>query len=270
MALQLVVAERGVFGGGDRRGYPIPGKVHKETYGGYEWRGDWTVKWKSPANAYGVVAPARDGDDERTPEAIRGAFLESLKQIRKDGVRTLHVQLLAAGAGRPFHAWVSLVQMARAYGEWTRAVGSDGGMAVRVYVVDPAVVGLLQGSFIDLAEHIEARRIHIWVETIDAFGTVQRHREIVGPEETMSELVAFESDGLKTQPRVSAHPAPWHGAGPEKLSAVEADRVQDFGLVHGSTLVVDFREFGVSSNRRGWVAALVRYVRVLLERVWSG
>ena len=237
------------------RGTPIPGAVHKETYVRPVWLGDWTVKWQSPGNcSYGIVARAMDGDD-RSPEVTRVAFFESLREIGLLGIDTLHVQLLAAGPGKVFAPWISLVQMARGYGQWIRTCRNGTAMTVHVYVVDPAVLGLLHGSFLDLTEHIEAIKIRIGVEVIDASGAIERYDEIVDPDEKVATIVNLTPHARGKQPTLSAQPAPRRGQRARSLSTVGDVTVQEFGLVHGSTLIVDFRK------RRGvGLAGLWRYI----------
>src|SRR5262249_45825178 len=87
-----------------------------------QWESDWVVRWTNVRQAYGIVA-REFMSDERTPEAVRNAFRDFLDVARGHGLRRVHVQLLAAGDDRSFEPWVSLVQMARAYGEWFRESG---------------------------------------------------------------------------------------------------------------------------------------------------
>jgi len=155
-------------------------------------------------------------------------------------VRVAHVQLLAAGKGRVFEPWVSLVQMASAYGQWFRERKGDPDDAVRVnvYVVDPGVIALLQGGYIDLSYKLEDTALRIEVETIDA-ATHARHHHIAEADAKVGDLVGRLQPG--TRPRIYAQPRPTTELEPEALEGAMKRSLREFGLVWGSTLVIDYR-----------------------------
>ncbi len=72
---------------------------------------------KDLRNTYGIVA--RGEGDVRSPKVVRTAFATALDFLNGRKVSQLHVQLLAVGPERNFRPWISLVQMVRAYGEWS-------------------------------------------------------------------------------------------------------------------------------------------------------
>jgi hypothetical protein len=236
--------------GGDR-GDPLPSGAGLKMLGlnniRHEWVTDfWTVRWTELSRAYGIVARELDDDspssrDRRSPEAIRLAFRDFLDHMHRKRVRRVHVQLLSAGQSRVFQPWVSLSQMARAYGEWFRHMSSKGlGDLPRatVYVVDHSVITLLQGGYLDLAQELQGTPLRISVEVIDAFGRRERHHQITPADARIGDLIAKYTF---REPLVSARPAPRRDPKPKRLGAVLDLRAREFGLVSGSTLVVDYR-----------------------------
>jgi hypothetical protein len=141
-----------------------------------------------------------------------------------------------------FEPWVSLVQMARAYGQWHRRQDAPPGslVHVRVYVTAPDVIALMNAGQLDLAAHLQDIPLRILVEVIDAFGRAERQHLVVDADSVLEELPAFD---LATQavPAVHATPAPGAADRPLPLDFVGWLRLRDFGLVSGSTLVVDYR-----------------------------
>ena len=252
----------------DPRGRPLASREGARMVGltdlKCDWEGDWLVKWVKRKRAYGIVA--RDlldtcadpvaaeatspptSADMRNPEAVRIAFEDFLDRMRRKGnVRAVHVQLLGAGGGRVFHPWISLSQMARAYGAWFRGLKIDEQKAAPsayVYVVDPGVVALLHGGYLDLGESLEGAPLHIKVDVIDPSGRTERHHEIVSPDAKLSELTGSPTNG---GPLVSARPAPKRTSGPAPLRDKLQTDVREFGLVSGSTLLIDYRATAASS-----------------------
>lgn len=199
-------------------------------------------------NVYGIIA--REGRrDQRSPRVIRAVFTMALDVFNCLGVGTVHVQLLAAGPGRNFRPWISIVQMARAYGEWFRT-STGNRMAVRLYVVDPSVIALLQGSHLDLAEHLEGTDSRINIEVRPTVGVV-RHQRLISADEPLGTLTR----GLWTRedvPRVSVEPAVTHdGCTVHTLKEAKArnSTVEDIGLVSGSTLILDYPKRGSGGNQ---------------------
>ena len=217
----------------------------------YEWLNDWTLRSKARENVYGIVARELPGNgessrDRRSAEAIRMSFLNSLKQAEMDRFRVLHVQLLGAGPGKVFHPWVSLTQMARAYGQWFRKRlrnRKHEPVCVELYVVDPAVIALLQGSFIDLVEQLQDAPLHIDIEIIDSSGNVDRHHQLINANAELFNLVPnVQSSCENIGPKISARPKPSPDHEPIGFCDVKNWTVREFGLVSGSTLVLDYRK----------------------------
>ena len=232
----------------DRRGRPklshlADGRVPATDQGHCRWHNDWIVSWLD-AKTFGIVArlPIERGvlssREARSPEAIRLSFLSFLDVVAASGGSVAHVQLLAAGSGRVFHPWVSLVQMARAYGQWCKSTASS--VRVVLYVVAPDVVMLLNGGYLDLTEHLEDAPIRISVEVIDFFGTVQTHHRLVDPCATLGSLSVLAPPSLAPR-RVYALPRPQLRSVPMGFDEVQSMQLRDFGLVSGSTLVFDYR-----------------------------
>jgi SIR2-like domain len=212
-----------------------------------DWINDWVVKWQNTERCYGIVARELTGvggspRDRRSPEAIRKAFRAFLDVVEAERVEVAHVQLLSAGRHRVFQPWVSLVQMARAYGQWARESSREGGVPrvrVVVYVVDPGVIALLTGGHIDLVEQLEDTHLRISVEIFDARGQAEVHHLIVDPAARIGSLSLFSVPGR--MPKLYAHPVPTRKFEPMELGQARPISFRDFGLVSGSTLVVDYR-----------------------------
>ena len=196
---------------------------------------------------FGIAA--REGDDDsRTPQAVNIAFQRALGILCDKGYERLHVQLLAAGPGRTFRQWISLVQMVRAYGAWYRSA-SNNRLRVSVCVVDPSVISLLCGGHLNLAEHLDDTLLRINVMFVSPQGLVERYLEIVRPGCTVNTITR----GLLTQdtsspesqrPRLEVYPpvyTPRQGADSARLSQCDPSTlIEDLGLVSGSTLIVDY------------------------------
>ena len=192
---------------------------------------------------YGIVA--RDADaDYRTPAAVRRAFMDALDALHCRGYRTLHTQLLAAGPGRRFRPWISLVQMARAYGEWRRQ-REDNRLRVLVYVFDPSVVMLIRGGYLDLAEQVEDTRVQITKEVISRQGSVEeRHSVLVTPGTKLGSVTKGVRAGSR-RPVLEVYP-PWlkNVLEPPLLRSELTTTVEEFGLVSGSNLIINFDRTG--------------------------
>lgn len=227
-------------------GKPLPGPVGAEALNlsddpeGYVWLGEWLVKWKTAPHAFGIVARTEKGD-ERTPRAIRDAFKAFLFHLHDRGYHAAHVQLLAAGVYRQFAPWVSLAQMARAYGEWARDLReTPPPVEVTVYVEDAGVIALLQGGFLDLSEELDGGRLRISVESIDTRGSSARYYELVRADAQLSTLAELaHSDGTEL---LSCTPKAKYSDEAVRFSKVRKLTFRDFGLVSGSTLHVDCRK----------------------------
>jgi hypothetical protein len=213
----------------------------------HNWESDWVVRWTDPKRSYGVVARELIGgsrllEDQRSPEVIRTSFKDFLSIAQSAKFRRGHLQLLAAGPDRSFEPWVSLVQMARAYGEWFRENGirATDAIIATVYVVDRGVIALMEGGYVDLARELQGTPIHVNIEVIDSTRRGDRYHMLVDTDKTIGSLVR----ALRSQrkPFVYAFPTPTKQFSPKPLDEVLNQSVREFGLVSGSTLVIDFRE----------------------------
>jgi hypothetical protein len=242
------------------RGVPLLGQqainlVREISAGSYDWRNDWVVQWKSPKHCYGIVAReliSKGGSsrDRRSPDAIRRAFRGFLEVTAADGVTVAHVQQLGVGRLRVFQPWISLVQMARAYGQWVRDSATAAGRSpvrVVVHVVDPGVLALLDGGHIDLMEQLEDTCLSISVEIIDTRGQADTHHVIVDPAATIGSLSLFPASAV--MPKLYAHPVPTHNFKPMDLSDAQQFTFRGFGLVSGSTLIIDYQPAGTRPAR---------------------
>lgn len=233
------------------------------------WHNKWIVSWPGNLKVFGIVARllledgVQSSREARSPEAIRLSFASFLDVVASRGATIAHVQLLAAGDKRAFHPWISLVQMARAYGQWFEA-RPHGTPPLRVVlyivapdvvapdVVAPDVVTLLNGGYLDLSEHLQDAQIRIGVEVIDFFGRAQSHHQLADASTRLGSLPVFATES-PTPPRVYALPTPQLRSAPMPFDSVAREmQLRDFGLVSGSTLVVDYRPTpcGFASEKR--------------------
>jgi hypothetical protein len=166
--------------------------------------------------------------------------------MTRNKITTAHVQLLAAGSKKIFHPWVSLVQMARAYGEWHRKhirinQATMSLLDVRVYVVDPSAIAILQGGYINLSDQLQDAPMRIGVDIIHADGEVERYHQIVEGHTMLAELIPHAA-GLKLDPpALYVLPASRIVRDDSDFYKSIVSTVREFGLVSGSTLVVDYR-----------------------------
>ena len=216
------------------------------------WCGDErlfvTLQRPQARPVYGIAA--REGDkDLRTPRVAEEAFQRALCILSDKEYHRLHVQLLAAGLGRTFSQWISLVQMARAYGAWYRS-NPKNRLHVIVYVVDPSVISLLRGGRLDLAEHLDDTLLRVTVMIVAPEGSVERYVKTVPPKCTVEiltrDLLAREIPNHDEHgPRLEVYPPVYDPRrGIErvlKLPSCRSASVEDLGLVSGSTLIVDYR-----------------------------
>jgi len=234
--------------GRPKPGHLIEGRVPEASLSSCRWHSKWVVSWPGNPTVFGVVARlllecgVESSRDARSPEAIRLSFVSFLDVAASQGATIAHVQLLAAGEKRVFHPWISLVQMARAYGQWyvDRPCGATP-LRVVLYVVAPDVVTLLNGGYLDLSEHLQDTQMRIGVEVIDFFGRAQSHHELVNASTLLGSLPEFNVKSPRT-PRVYALPTPRLRSEPMPLdNEARVMQLRDFGLVSGSTLVVDYQ-----------------------------
>ena len=228
---------------GEEPAKPVPGSAGARALKlgedrSHVWHGPWIVQWNRCDNAFGIVA--RESGDERTPRAIREAFYEFLKHAHEQGIHKVHMQLLAAGKQRQFAPWVSLAQMARAYGDWARQFGTKRPpVEATVYVVDPGVLSLLQGGFLDVSEELDGGHLRISVDSIEADGSSSRYFELVSADAKLSTLPELRR--CSHSALLSCTPKARYEATPVPYGTVTNLTFRDFGLVSGSTLHIDCR-----------------------------
>jgi len=256
------------------RGHPGLSPTGRKILGmeaaGFAWKSDWFVQFEGLERAYGIVArepidcPASPDRRRRSPRTIHTAFVDFLSAMQAQKVAAVHTQLLAAGRSRTFERWVSLIQMARAYGDWFRQTfpaGEGDPLQVNVYAVDLDITALLEGGFVDIVQQLNGTPLHIEVETTDALGHAERYHEIVREDDKLSKLVGSHRSG--GQPRLDAYPAPRPRLQMHEQQDDLDQTVRDFGLVSGSTLFINYQRDGRPPLAPGSEA-----VRPHLESVW--
>lgn len=207
------------------------------------WLGDHLVQWEdSQSWLCGIVARdpgVASSREARSPDAVRQAFTCFLALAHGAGKSQVHVQHLSAGELKTFDGWISIVQMARAYGAWRRST-PQARLRVRMYVRDVEALALLRGNHLSLADELSDMPMRLHVEEIDAAAGVHRHQVLVMQAATLGALLR-QLGMAGTNPRLHAVPQP--GKTPRRvlLNSVSHQSLGSFGLVSGSTLVIDHR-----------------------------
>ena len=246
----------GLAGQHARRGRPLKSPDGKAAIGlrdgAHEWRNDYVVEWKSLERSFGIIArelidPTEkvksSSRDRRNPHAVLTSFREFLDLLGlSKKFDAAHVQLLGAGQKKVFHPWVSLLQMARAYGQWFK--GNDASSApnpvcVSVYIADPSIVALMAGGYLDIVEQLDDAPFRVSVEIVDAEGRTDWYHEIRSSSAPIADLCSNLKSG--GDPHVYARPNPTLEFQPRPLNEVLKESIREFGLVSGSTLVIDYR-----------------------------
>lgn len=230
---------------------PMPGgrtrdMLATELAGEVDWRSDYLVSWAGSEDwLRGIVARdpgTASSRKARSPGAVLTAFIDFLEDAQISGKALAYVQLLSAGHLKTFESWMSLVQMARAYGGWAREKHAKGSFPLKVvvhlYRYDESVA-LLNGGYLDIAEPLEDAPMRIFVEIVDTTGRVQRLHAMVKADQKLRDLFPFR--GSSSDPIVHALPVPGKDVHPTAYAGVADATLATLGLVTGSTLVVDYR-----------------------------
>jgi hypothetical protein len=236
---------------------PMPGSatsdvLKKELEGEPTWRSDYLVSWAgSEAWLRGIVA--RDPDilksrEARSPGAVYAAFEQFLDDAQRANKTVALVQLLAAGHLKTFESWMSLVQMARAYGRWAQEQHAKGNALLKVVVYlyrDDDVLALMNGGYLDIAENLEDAPMRLFLETIDVTGRVQRQHWMIEASKSLRDVSSF--GGLSSSPAIHVLPVPGKGVEPVPFRHIADAPLSSLGLVSGSTLVADYRAASISA-----------------------
>ena len=238
---------------------PMPGRFTKQTLANelakpVVRRDDYVVSWEgSEAWLRGIVARdpnKKNSRDARSPKAVYIAFQRFLEDAQRSACKVAFVQLLSSGALKTFASWMSLVQMARAYGSWAKAQRALGKVPLKVVVHlyrDDEVVALMNGGYLDIAEPLEDAPMRLFIETVDTTGRVQRRHALLNSGRKLKSIPPFRDS--TTDPALHALPVPRRGVKPSPLSEVAEATLSDLGLVSGSTLVADYRLASIEKAR---------------------
>ncbi len=259
-------------GATDPRGTPRLGKVAKKLSKGgrSSWLNEWLVEWPDAKGLVGVVArepgtgQAVKSRALRSTGAVRSSFRACLDHAGATGITLVRSQLLATGEHRTFASWVALAQMARAYGEWYAAwreapAGERPARPLRVvvHVVKEDTLALLRRGELGLAERLAGNReIRFAVEVIDALGRTHAQQVVMDEDRPLGEVGALTLVAGQ-QPAVGVLPTGRPGA---ILGALSFDEVleiplKDFGVVTGSTLVVNYQAAWPKDAAQPWSEA---------------
>ena len=240
---------------------PLPGSntkqaLAKELGAAVSWKGDYLVTWAgSESWIRGIVArdPSEvNSRNARSPEAVYTAFREFLQDAQANAAKVVFVQLLSAGSLNTFESWMSLVQMARAYGRWAKEQQAKGLLALKVVVHlyrNDEVVALMKGGYLDIAEHLADAPMRFFIETIDTSGRAQRTHAMLDSGRKLKDIQPFSNS--KAEPAIHALPVPRRGVKPIPFSEVSDASLLTLGLVSGSTLVADYQAASIAAALEG-------------------
>jgi hypothetical protein len=239
----------------NKRGVPLLGEIATKRVkdaAPFRWINDWIGNWPGIDHLYAVAA--RDiwsqfdagSRDLRSPEAVRQGFRAFLDFASANGVTLVRSMLLAAGRTRTFEPWVSLAQMARAYGEWYSCwsqAGTGEPIKVVIHVVtDDVLVQLRNGQF-GLAERLRgSSEIRFRVEIIDRSGNVHVEQHVASEDQALEELPVLKLV-QSMEPALGVYPYGRPSSVLRKLQFTEILKIslKNFGIVTGSTLIVNYR-----------------------------
>ena len=166
------------------------------------WVNGWTCSIGKSNQLFGICARENhNGDELRTPKVIADAFFGALQHFETIGVKKLHVQLLAAGEKRSFPPWISLLKMARGYGDYARK-SQNTPVTVNVYVVDPGVISLLDRGHLDISSELE--RADFTIEIVRKTKSGEKRSSVLANQSTqLGKLFSQRERNLNPSIRVS-------------------------------------------------------------------
>ncbi|HTV21075.1 MAG TPA: SIR2 family protein [Polyangiaceae bacterium] len=195
----------------------------------------------SGTNVFAVRA--RSPGDERSLMAIYESCFALFEHIESLGLERIHLQLIAAGRNdgadiRTFPARYSLVQIARAWGDFTRTYARRDNPRVRllsVYVMDEYVYREVAIGRIDIAELLDCPDLRFFCEILRDDGEIERRLFQMTPHQELGQLsTELNLDAPSWSARVS--PSPGLEDAWIELDTCKGRSLQELGIVSGSTV----------------------------------
>ncbi len=194
---------------------------------------------------YAVAArnPNRHGRAARSLEYLHPAVSALLDRVWNDGFEVVHMQLLAAGRLQIFPPTWSLIETARAFGQWRRRHPSRQ-LRLFVYVLDPLVLFNVSTGRLAFHELLSVDTASFWLEVVRAGNKVMR----IPVQYACQTLLGEVLDEFRIPRSPEWHV--WVRPAPRRMTANEPSSTQDLaeqpltslGIVPGSTLAfVDAR-----------------------------
>jgi hypothetical protein len=194
---------------------------------------------------YAVAArdPKLHGQVARNLEYIHPAVWALLDRCWRDGFHVVHLQLLAAGI-QIFPPTLSLIETARAYGQWRRRHPSRD-LRLVVYVIDPLVLFNMCTGRIPLHELLSVDTASFWLEVIRERQQVMRIPVQYPCSTCLGDILKAFRIPRDPNWRVLVRPAPRRSKLGELSNAhnLAGQTLTSLGIVPGSTLaLVDERQ----------------------------
>jgi hypothetical protein len=196
------------------------------------------------------IVAARDPDlagrGARSLKHVNPAVRALLNRALRDGFEVVHLQLLAAGRLQVFPATFSLIEIARAYGQWRRRHMSSNVRLV-VYVVDPLVLFNVSTGRTQVQELLSVEPARFWVEVICENKQVVRIPVEFPCGTQLCVILNMFRVPASQDWHVVVRPAPQRAEPGEArdTAALAGETMTELGVVPGSTLMlVDARPAG--------------------------
>ena len=178
----------------------------------------------------------------RDARVVAAATADLMTAAAKADCQCVHAMLLAAGRGRTFPPYVSLVQMVRGFRKWRDKATARRCPSLHIHVINPVLLHMLESRRLDVEELLVASGTRFWFEIHRTMPEFIRSSEVATPNQPVVELLRAHNIP-ESGWRLRVIPRPTQSVKTVLVSEVysQGDRgptVEDLGLLPGSTLRV--------------------------------